>query len=141
MQVHAIDRNQVQILCPHCDPILQFFAIEKQWFATEDKKLLGVVLYQRSSNDWAYVIFGPNVRGCYRWISGEWNISSQIRAAAQLQAEMQEIAATGQEVFPRPLKRLLNSIRTAAKRCRVRRATRRAVRNAMANRTGWPATS
>jgi hypothetical protein len=141
MQVHAIDQNQVQVLCPHCDPVLQFFAVEKQWFSTGDNKLLGVVLYLRTNNDWAYVIFGPNLRGCYRWIAGESNIPSQIQAAAQLQAEMQRIAETGQEVFRRPLQRLLRSIKTVTNRRRVRRAARRAVRNTIAAQNRWPAAS
>jgi hypothetical protein len=137
MQVHAIDHNQVQVLCPHCDPILQFFVVEKQWFATEDQKLLGVVLYQRSSNDWAYVAFGPNSRGCYRWIAGESNIPSQIQATANLQGEMERIAESGQEVFSRPLKRLFHGIKTAAKKRRIRRVTRRAARNAPAGQIRW----
>lgn len=141
MQVHAIDHNQVQVLCPHCDPILQFFVVEKQWFATDDNKLLGVVLYQRATNDWAYVVFGPNASGCYRWIAGSWNVPSQIQAAALAQADMQRIAETGQEVFQRPLQRLLHNIRTAATRRRARRAARRAMRHATAARFRLPATS
>lgn len=141
MKVHAIDHNQVQVLCPHCDPILQFFVVEKQWFATDDNQLLGVVLYQRATNDWAYVIFGPNASGCYRWIAGSWNVASQIQAAQQVQAEMERIAETGQEVFHRPLQRLLHNIRTAATRRRARRATRRAIRSATGGGFRWPATS
>lgn len=141
MQVRAIDQNLVQVLCPHCDPILEFFAVEKEWFATEDEKLLGVVLYHRPNNDWAYVVFGPNMRGCYRWIAGELSIPSQVQATAQLQAEMQRITASGQEVFPRPLQRILHRIRTAATRRRARRAARRAARHGIAEPFQLPAAS
>jgi hypothetical protein len=138
MNVRSIDRGSVQILCPHRDPILQFFAVEKQWFATEDHKLLGVVIYHRPNNDWAYVVFGPDQRGCYRWIAGESNLASQAEATARLHLDMEQIAETGQDVFRRPVGRLLQSIRTVANRRRARRAARRAARNALAARVHWP---
>ncbi len=115
MQVHAIDHNQVQVLCPHCDPILQFFVVEKQWFATVDEKLLGVILYHAQVTIGLMLFLDQTTERCYRWIAGESNISSQIQATANLQGEMERIAESGQEVFPRPLKRLFRGIKTAAK--------------------------
>jgi hypothetical protein len=138
MELRPIDRQAVQVLCPHRDPILQFFAVEKQWYATDDKRLLGVVIYHRPNNDWAYVVFGPDERGCYRWIAGESNITSQAEATELLQADMGRIADSGQDVFRRPIKSLLHTIRTAAMRRRARRAARRAARTERVVEHGWP---
>ena len=136
MNIRSIDRESVQILCPHRDPILQFFAVEKEWFATDDDKLLGVVIYHRPNNDWAYVIFGPNERGCYRWIAGELNLGSQDEASARLHAEMQRIAERDGDFFPRPIGRF----RAGVNRRRARRAARKVARNALAARFHWPIT-
>lgn len=137
MELRPIDRQTVQVLCPHRDPILQFFAVEKQWYATDDRRLLGVVIYHRPNNDWASVVFGPDERGCYRWIAGESNIKSQDEATQRLQTDMSRIADSGQDVFRRPIKGILHTIRTAANRRRARRAARRASRAERVAEQGW----
>ena len=39
MQIKPIDPCAVQVLLPHRDPILLFFAVEKEWYATDDEQL------------------------------------------------------------------------------------------------------
>ena len=43
MQIKPIDPCAVQVLLPHRDPILLFFAVEKEWYATDDEQLLGAL--------------------------------------------------------------------------------------------------
>jgi hypothetical protein len=70
MQIKPIDPCAVQVLLPHRDPILLFFAVEKEWYATDDEQLLGALIFHRTNNDWAYIVFGPDQRGFFRWIWG-----------------------------------------------------------------------
>jgi hypothetical protein len=129
MQIKAIDNAAVQVILPHRDPILQFFAVEKEWFATDDEQFLGAVIFHRTNNDWAYIVFGPDQRGCFRWIAGEANLESREEATEKLQQELCRAHGCGQSVFRRPLP-LFRGIRERISRRRARRAARRTFRAA-----------
>jgi hypothetical protein len=128
MQIREIDENIVQVLVPHRDPVLQFFAVEKAWYATDDDRLLGSVIFHRCNNCWAFVILGTDERGMFRWITGDVNLPSRQAATEQLHVEMQRIAKIEQETFARPLNTLLNGARTRIRTRRTRRLARRAAR-------------
>jgi hypothetical protein len=132
MEIREIDHSYVQLLVPHRDPVLQFFAVEKAWFASADDRLLGAVLFHRCSNEWAFVVLGIDERGLYRWIAGDVGLKSQNEASDRMRVEMQRIADSGQTVFVRPFRRMLQDIRQAARLRRARRAARRA------NRLAYP---
>jgi hypothetical protein len=125
MGIREIDARDAQLLVPHRDPLLQFFAVEKAWFASDDEQLLGTVIYCRATKSWSYVVLGNDERGFYRWIAGEIDLANQQEASDRLRAEMEQIAATGQDVFPRPLKRVFQRIRERSQIRRSRRAARR----------------
>jgi hypothetical protein len=130
MRIRPIDQNYAQLLVPHRDPVLQFFAVEKAWFASDDDRLLGTVLYHRCSNEWAFVVLGIDERGCYRWIGGDVSLKTQQEAVDRTHAEMERIAETGKTIFERPLTRFFQDIREVARMRRARRAARRAQRRA-----------
>ena len=131
MKIRAIDENYVQLLVPHRDPLLQFFAVEKAWFATDDEQLLGTVIFCRATNSWAYVVLGNDERGFYRWIAGDLNLENQQQATKRLHSEMQRIEASGQQVFRRPLKRLFAGMRERRQARRASRLARRTARRAV----------
>jgi len=126
MRIHEIDAQDAQLLVPHRDPLLQFFAVEKAWFASDDDELLGTVIYCRATKNWSYIVLGNDERGFYRWIAGEMDLASQQEATECLHGQMGEIVRTGQHVFRRPLKVLLEGIRMRRQARQVRRAARRA---------------
>jgi hypothetical protein len=131
MQIREIDENIVQVLVPHRDPVLQFFAVEKAWYATDDDQLLGTVIFNRCTscnNCWAYVILGTDERGLFRWIDGDVNLASRQEATEKLQAEMQRIARTDHATFARPLNTLLPGVQGGIRPRRARRIARRAAR-------------
>ena len=126
MGIREIDTCDAQLLVPHRDPLLQFFAVEKAWFASSDDELLGTVIYCRATKSWCYIVLGNDERGFYRWIAGEMDLGSQQEATERLHGQMEEILRTGQHVFRRPLKVLLEDIRMHRQVRRARRAARRA---------------
>jgi hypothetical protein len=106
--------------------LLQFFAVEKAWFASDDDELLGTVIYCRATKSWSYIVLGNDERGFYRWIAGEIDLASQRDATERLHGQMEEILRTGQQVFRRPLKSLLQGMRMRRQARQARRAARRA---------------
>jgi hypothetical protein len=128
MGIREIDACDAQLLVPHRDPLLQFFAVEKAWFASEDDELLGTVIYCRATKSWSYIVLGNDERGFYRWIAGEIDLASQQVATERLHGQMEEILRTGQQVFRRPLKVLLEGIRMRRQARQARRSARRAGR-------------
>jgi len=76
MGIREIDACHAQLLVPHRDPLLQFFAVEKAWFASDDDELLGTVIYCRATKSWSYIVLGNDERGFYRWIAGEIDVAS-----------------------------------------------------------------
>jgi hypothetical protein len=126
MAIREIDACDAQVLVPHRDPLLQFFAVEKAWFASDDDELLGTVIYCRATKSWSYIVLGNDERGFYRWIAGEIDVASQQEATDRLHGQMEEILRTGQQVFRRPLKVLLEGIRMRRHARQARRAARRA---------------
>jgi hypothetical protein len=127
MEIRSINPAMVQVLVPHRDPILQFFAVEKEWFATDDNQFLGAVIFHRTNDNWAYIVFGPDQRGCFRWIAGEANLLSREDATEKLRGELLRVAECGQTVFRRPL-RLIQGIRNRVSRRRAGRMARRTAR-------------
>jgi hypothetical protein len=126
MGIREIDAQDAQLLVPHRDPLLQFFAVEKAWFASDGDSLLGTVIYCRATKSWSYIVLGNDERGFYRWIAGEIDLASQQDATDRLHGQMEEILRTGQHVFRRPLKLLLEGIRQRRQVRRARRAAGRA---------------
>ena len=126
MGIREIDACDAQLLVPHRDPLLQFFAVEKAWFASDDDELLGTVIYCRATKSWSYIVLGNDERGFYRWIAGEIDLASQQEATDHLHGQMEEILRTGQHVFRRPLKILLEGIRHRRQARQARRTARRA---------------
>lgn len=47
---------------------INFFAKEKEWFTSEDDKILGLILKDNIDNDWSYVILGLDETDTYRAI-------------------------------------------------------------------------
>ena len=131
MNIREIDHDYAQLLVPHRDPMLQFFAVEKAWYASDDDRLLGTVLYHRCSNEWAFVVLGTDQRGCHRWIAGDVKLRTQCEAEQRMREEMERIAQTGQIVFERPIKQFFQDMRKRARIRRAQRAARRAQRLAM----------
>ena len=129
MQIKPIDPCAVQLLLPHRDPILQFFAVEREWYVTDDEQFLGALIFHRTNNDWAYIVFGPDQRGFFRWIAGEASLPTREEATDKLHQELCRAHGCGQNVFRRPLP-LFQGIRERVSRRRARRAARRAVRAA-----------
>jgi hypothetical protein len=129
-EIHPIDDEVVQILVPHRDPILQFFAVEKAWFATDDHRLLGAVIYDRSCEHWAYIVLGPDEKGLYRWISGEMHLGSQENATAELLSEMERVAESGHQAFRRPIACMAQQARARRQLRRETRVARRVRRRA-----------
>ncbi|HZZ29781.1 MAG TPA: hypothetical protein VFE46_17430 [Pirellulales bacterium] len=128
MQIREIDDNIVQVLVPHRDPVLQFFAVEKAWYATDDDRVLGTVIYHRCNNSWAYVVLCTDERGLFRWVAGDVKLSSRQAAKEQLHAEMQRIAESEHTAFERPIRSMLQGARSRIRTRRARRIARRAVR-------------
>jgi hypothetical protein len=80
-------------------PIAGIVTREDEFFATEGENLIGVILMDRTDRDFGYVVLGRDEKGRYRATKVD---SSMTRTQARhaLFAQLKEIQATGQTMFP-----------------------------------------
>ena len=64
------------------------------------ENILGLVIRDKVDNDWAYVIMGRDTREVFRYIEGEHSRASIGIVREQLLSRIEEIALSGQTVFP-----------------------------------------
>jgi hypothetical protein len=73
---------------------------EVAWFATKNRKLLGVVFEDRQDKDYGWAILGHDLRGRFRWVAGESSISTAQTARLAVRARLVTLDADGVTVFP-----------------------------------------
>ena len=81
-------------------PFAFLVAEEVEWFSDPDERVLGVLLRDRTDNDWNYVLLGRDERGLFRYIKGDGSIEGRTDARNALLKQLQEQSATGQYEFP-----------------------------------------
>lgn len=82
------------------DPMHLPIAEEREWYADNAENILGVIFRDKIDKDWGYAILGRDEELAFRWIEGETSIETIQSARDELLRRLDEVAATGQEIFP-----------------------------------------
>jgi hypothetical protein len=72
---------------------------EVDWFADEGLTMLGVVLYDRTDDDWGFVILGRNSSGSFEGIDCRINVPDRKSARADLVVAMEKLETSEQPLF------------------------------------------
>jgi hypothetical protein len=81
-------------------PFAFVVAEEVEWFSDADERVLGVLLRDRTDNDWNFILLGRDERGLFRHIGGKSSYVSRTVARGELIASLAAQSATGRHEFP-----------------------------------------
>lgn len=79
-------------------PVTLLFVDELEHYAALDGWYLGVLLRDKSDNDYSYAVLGPDPTGARRWIGGGDSVKSPDDARSRLMALLQATAGGGKRV-------------------------------------------
>jgi hypothetical protein len=86
---------------PEPNPMTERIVEDRAWFASENGAVLGVLTFDKSDEDWRYVILGRDERGQLHGIA--FGMSQPLKTAARkaLLEAMTEINDSGVRTFSR----------------------------------------
>jgi hypothetical protein len=98
--IRAIPKKEFQSICVFSLPDDNPMGEEKGWFADESYSFLGVVVQDKTDQDWGWAIFGRDEHFLFRII--EWNTSLSTRYSAidAMQRKMVKLASSPKRIFP-----------------------------------------
>ena len=111
----SLTRVQFQAF-PHAPrpAVYNLFIEEHEWYADDSERTLGVLIRDKTDDDWAYVVLQPDADSVFRWVAGEHSFAIREVAQEKLLADMervsQDLETTG---VPRLLPNLARAIRPA----------------------------
>ena len=73
---------------------------EIEWFADDEKSVIGVVARDRSDNDFSIAVLGRDERQKFRAIDTDVSIQNVNDARAQLIEKMERALATREKIVP-----------------------------------------
>jgi len=74
--------------------------VEKEWWADEDERVLGAVIFDRTDEDWSCIVLGRDKTGRFRGIDGRLELPSLASARANLKERLNHYSDTGAGDFP-----------------------------------------
>ena len=100
VHVAAIAKSDFENICRFAvddpNPILT----QDGWFIDETESFLGVVLWDKTSQDWGYVILARDEHFQFRAIDAVASMSARDIARRKLQFAIAKLVAEGQRIFP-----------------------------------------
>ena len=98
--VKAISKQHFDALC-HCrTPMTSVIGREVEWWAGPEERVLGVVAFDKTDEDWFWILLGRDERSVFRCIELNCSIHTQEECSEQLKGAISKASATGQIVFP-----------------------------------------
>jgi hypothetical protein len=74
---------------------------EKEWYADNDRNILGIVFRDTIDDDFGHLVLGADGDGIFRTIDVEAGIQNRSQARDELFKSMEKIIRSGQKVFPK----------------------------------------
>ena len=99
-RIAEISRGQFDAYGPARSHLTALIGEERLWFAAESGAVIGVVLFDKSDKDWAYVILGRDEHGRFRAIRNGHSFASEEASQKELLIEMGQLVDSGETVFP-----------------------------------------
>lgn len=95
-----ISKRRFDAYCYSRAPVIRFILNEVAWYASDDMRILGVVSFDLTDNDYGCVILGRDKRNVFRAISLPKKFYSRIgNAKRALKILMQEVYYSGETVW------------------------------------------
>jgi hypothetical protein len=79
-------------------PMMQMFVEELEHYSALDGWYLGVLLRDKSDNDYSFAVLGPDPAGAKRWIGGGDSVKLIEDARARLMTLLQKTADGGKRI-------------------------------------------
>jgi hypothetical protein len=73
---------------------------EREWWADEDERVIGVVVFDKIDDDWSYMVLGRDETGLFRGMDQGIELPSQASARANLKERLAHYSDSGAQVFP-----------------------------------------
>lgn len=100
MAIQSIPKREFDRLGPGRGPMVESMVEEVEWFADDEKLVIGVVARDRSDNDFSIAVLGRDERRKFRAIDTDVSIETVDDARAQLIEKMEKALAAGDKIFP-----------------------------------------
>jgi len=94
MSIRPISQADFDQIAQHRNPFLMLMAEEKAWYASTNREVVGVIVFDKTDSDWNFVILGPHADG-YRAVDWEGNFESKRKAEERLRSLMSEYEQYG----------------------------------------------
>lgn len=98
--VHAITKQDFQDACGFAISDEHPICEEHGWFSDASKSFLGVVVRDKSDNDWGYVVLARDERFCFRAVDIDVRFETRDEARMQLQFKVAQYLNSPQRIFP-----------------------------------------
>ena len=73
---------------------------EREWWADDEERVIGVVVFDKTDGDWSCMVLGRDTTGLFRGIDQKIALPSQASARANLKERLEFYADAGETVFP-----------------------------------------
>jgi hypothetical protein len=98
-KLKQISQSQFAILGMARLYYVNYIYVEKEWWADENERVIGAVIFDRTDEDWSYIVLGRDKTGLFRGIDQGLELPSQASARANLKERLSHYADSGTAVF------------------------------------------
>jgi hypothetical protein len=98
--IREITRQEFDAYQPIRVPGIENMFEELLYYADETGAVIGLVARDRVDNDWGWLIIGRDEYGQFRAVDNGMKLSSEEAARDALITAMEELVASGQQIFP-----------------------------------------
>jgi hypothetical protein len=82
--IKRLTRARFNALCFSRTPPAAMMSREVEWWSDTEERVLGIVLFDLTDKDWAWIVLGRDERGLFRAIDINASIATQEDARAAL---------------------------------------------------------
>jgi hypothetical protein len=100
LAVGAITKAEFQATCRFIVPDSNPIGEQHGWFSDETGAFLGVVIRDKTDNDWGFVVLARDQYFQFRAIKSESSFTTRDRARMELQLKIAELLSSSQRIFP-----------------------------------------
>lgn len=90
MSATTITRERFEALCYSRTPLVERISEEREWWANNDEKNLGIVLFENPDQQWFWIVLGRDERGVFRCVDIQVSIDTKEEASQLLKSNLSE---------------------------------------------------
>jgi hypothetical protein len=97
--VRRITADEFDRFKPTRGPLTTLIGEEREWYASLNGNVIGVLVRDRIDKDWSYAVLGRDQHGKFRAIDFDVSVATEPEARNKLIASMQSFARSRRRVF------------------------------------------